>query len=91
MDQPQFLMIVRHGQTERFRLLEKSFAGEPVRIIWDRRTEERRSQHQPVAIDRRRSKRRQPSVVWNTLDFAVARAPSAAASGSETPRGASDL
>ena len=36
-DTAELLVIVRPGADERFRLLEETFTGLPVRVMWDRR------------------------------------------------------
>ena len=66
------LAIVRRGAAERFQVLQKTFAGDPVEIIWDRRAGERRQHRSPVMTDWRRSDRREvPPVTWTALDFVV--------------------
>lgn len=78
MDQSRFLMVVRRGQIDRFEFLEKAFTDDPVRIIWDRRTGQRRGRNQPTAVDRRQGeRRRQRPMSWDVLDFVVAKEQSA--------------
>jgi hypothetical protein len=73
--QTQLLVIVRRGATERFRRLQVRLADEPVRVVWDRRGEERRQSLQPVAVERRRRERRgPPSTTWRSGDFVLTRA-----------------
>lgn len=57
--QPTQLFIVRRGRESTFRLLERQFGSDPsVRIIWDRRYQERRRLPQAVDSERRRGDRR---------------------------------
>lgn len=73
MDDPEYLIIVRRGEIERFRVLATSMAGEAVRVMWDRRVGERRARQAPAAPERRRQDRRAPPPPsWETLDFVVA-------------------
>jgi hypothetical protein len=69
------LIIVRRGHHEKFRFLLEAFADRRVRILWDRRQDERRSIRQEVAGNRRLGERRRPLPgTWAKLDFLVARA-----------------
>ena len=67
------LVIVRRGASERFQILQETFAGEPVELTWDRRVGQRRQSRYPITTERRRSDRRGlPPVTWTALDFVVA-------------------
>jgi transcriptional regulator with AAA-type ATPase domain len=68
------LVIVRRSQFAAFGLLSQAFAGEAdVRLIWDRRVENRRGQtSSPGGSERRsRDRRRDPSANWGDLDYMV--------------------
>ncbi len=71
------LTIVRRGASERFCLLQQEFAGEPVSVMWDRRTIERRQTQSGVTEHRQHDRRRLPPTSWTTLDFLIVRAPDA--------------
>ena len=61
------LVIVRRSQFAAFGLLSQAFAGESdVRLIWDRRVQDRRGQPASQRIGERRSRdrRRDPSSSW---------------------------
>ena len=65
------LIIVRRGDRERFRFLQDTYHSlSSVRVIWDRRRQERRRQTASVAADRRCGERRatQPST-WERMGF----------------------
>jgi hypothetical protein len=69
---PRFLVIVRQGQGERFTILANEFARDPVLIVWDRRTGERRRRDQVVSAERRlRDRRGDPSATWTALGYVV--------------------
>jgi hypothetical protein len=71
-DSPRFLVIVRRGQADRFTILAETFARNPVQVIWDRRTEERRGVTHPSPQERRRRVRRgPPPESWSVLDYLV--------------------
>ena len=65
------LFIVRRGRESTFRLLERQFGSDPsVRIIWDRRYEERRQSPQAVTDDRRWGNRRAPRpTTWPPTNY----------------------
>src|SRR6202171_2485111 len=68
------LVIVRRSQFAAFGLLSQAFAGEAaVRLIWDRRVENRRGQTSSPGVRERRSRdrRRDPSGSWGDLDYMV--------------------
>jgi hypothetical protein len=69
---PRFLAIVERGRAGVYETLKDEFehldrqAG--VRVVWDRRVQERRSRAEPVRPERRRGDRRQPPpATWTTL------------------------
>jgi hypothetical protein len=70
------LIIVRRGQFATFELLTRAFSDDPdVRIVWDRRKEERRRvPYQPGGSERRghRDRRRVPPVQWGQLNYMIA-------------------
>ena len=87
----QLLVIVRRGATERFRRLQARLADEPVRVVWDRREEERRQTARPVAPERRRRERRgPPSATWRSGDFVLARTTVREGAGVEVGAGPAD-
>lgn len=66
------IIIVRRGCPDRFEQLSQVFAGEKVRVLWDRRAGERRRQEGGLPLDRRvRDRRRPPPRSWTALDFIV--------------------
>ena len=68
----RFLVIVRRGQGDRFTILAETFASDPVEVIWDRRTQVRRSVAQLLPLERRRQDRRGlPPESWTLLDYLV--------------------
>ena len=70
------LMIVRRGQTERYRSLQNTFGDAPInaKVIWDRREQNRRRQGAAADEERRRRDRRAPlPSTWASLDFVVAK------------------
>lgn len=72
-----YLMIVRRGCEDTFHVLQQTFGDRrQVKVIWDRRMGERRTQSggTPNNEERRRKDRRvAPSPNWRTRDFIVAR------------------
>jgi hypothetical protein len=66
-------IIVRRGALRRFDALKKRTTELPVRVVWDRRLEERRHLSLPSAETRRRAERRQqePPFTWTVADFVV--------------------
>lgn len=63
-----YLIVVRRGETELIKTLQREFGQAPnVRIIWDRRIQERRATYQktPAAERRRRDRRTRPPAVWD--------------------------
>jgi len=72
MAQTQQLVIIRRNQFATFALLAQAFADEPnVRLVWDRRTRERRKPPATPEGDERRSgdRRRDPWLSWGTNDY----------------------
>jgi hypothetical protein len=70
------LVIVRRGESGRFRALETTFHEDPkVTICWDRRQAARRHERTRLrgTPDRRRlqDRRGPPPVTWSALDFLV--------------------
>jgi len=47
------VVIVRQGAWDRCRFLWDHFVEEPVRLLWDRRMEDRREQQRSLGMDRR--------------------------------------
>jgi predicted small metal-binding protein len=75
-DPPARVVIVRRGEEARFRILQAALSGEGVRIVWDRRTADRRQDPQPVGSERRRQDRRSaPPVSWEAWDFITVETP----------------
>ena len=72
MANTQQLVIVRRNQFATFAMLAQAFANEPnVRLVWDRRTRDRRrSEGAPAAGDRRSADRRgDQSVTWGANEY----------------------
>jgi transcriptional regulator of acetoin/glycerol metabolism len=68
------LVIVRRSQFAAFGNLSRAFAAEPnVRLIWDRRVQNRRRRAAPPAAGERRRQehRRDPSAGWDDRDYLV--------------------
>jgi diguanylate cyclase (GGDEF)-like protein/PAS domain S-box-containing protein len=67
------LVIVRRSQLAVFGKLSQAFAGEAdVRLIWDRRVQDRRRQTPPRAVaERRQEHRRDPSASWDDREYVV--------------------
>ena len=70
-------MVVRRGQTDRYRSLRETFGCPPIdaSVIWDRREIDRRARAASTETERRRRDRRgaTPST-WSALDFLVVKA-----------------
>ena len=71
------LVIVRRGETERFRFLQDTYRSRmSAHVIWDRRSGDRRQREEPVTEDRRRGDRRgRPPATWRTMGFVFVEAP----------------
>jgi transcriptional regulator of acetoin/glycerol metabolism len=69
------LLIVRQNQFATFARLAQVFADEPnVRLIWDRRTRERRERSSSSSSERRRLDRRgEESATWARKDYLLLR------------------
>jgi hypothetical protein len=52
------LFLVRHGDSDTFRWLRATFAGQPVWVAWDRRLPDGRPVRHRLAPERRRSEPR---------------------------------
>jgi transcriptional regulator of acetoin/glycerol metabolism len=64
------LVIVRRNEFATFARLSQTFANEPnVRLLWDRRTGDRRQSAAPAPLDRRRRDRRKGPTLWGPDDF----------------------
>jgi hypothetical protein len=74
------LTIVRRGAVECFRLLEEEFAGEPVRVMWDRRVRERRRPSSSVTWRGSEDRRSRAAATWETMNFVIVEATSGEAS-----------
>lgn len=65
-------IVVRRGALRRFDQLKQKAGDLPVKLIWDRRVENRRKDGQAVEGERRRTERRQaPQFTWDVADFVV--------------------
>ncbi len=65
-------LIVRRGAERRFRALTEKTAHLPVTVLWDRRTQDRRSEAAATDTNRRKKERRQdPPFTWKLSDFVV--------------------
>jgi hypothetical protein len=65
-------LIVRRGALWRFHKLKKKTAAVPVKVSWDRRRADRRSEADRIAGDRRKNERRQQApFTWELGDFLV--------------------
>jgi hypothetical protein len=71
-----YFIIVRRGQTELFRTLQQDFKEAPhlVRVIWDRRSHERRrGTGRTTGSNRRQADRRaRPPAAWEVFGFILA-------------------
>jgi hypothetical protein len=65
-------IVVRRGALRRFDKLKTATADLPVKLSWDRRSDDRRTGETRVAGERRKGDRRQQTpFTWNTADFVV--------------------
>ena len=65
-------IVVRRGALRRYDQLKQKSGDLPVKLIWDRRVENRRRDGQPVEGERRRTERRQAAqFTWDVADFVV--------------------
>ena len=66
------VFIVRRGALRRFDRLKEAARELPVDVIWDRRTAQRTTAHEPDQLPRALAeRRRQPSFTWKTADFVL--------------------
>ena len=69
---PRVELIVRRGADRRFQKLKEKTGHLPVKVVWDRREDERRSVSEGVERDRRNGDRRQkPPFTWELGDFVL--------------------
>ena len=67
-------LVVRRGALRRFDKLKTAVADLPVKLTWDRRLDERRTESSDVGQERRKTDRRKrPPFTWDTADFVVVR------------------
>jgi hypothetical protein len=65
-------LVVRRGALRRFDKLKTAVADLPVKLTWDRRLDERRTETTDVGEERRKNDRRkQPPFTWDAADFVV--------------------
>jgi len=66
-------LVVRRGALRRFHKLKEKAADLPVKVTWDRREGERRTETNNKATpDQRKADRRQkPPFTWDMSDFVV--------------------
>ncbi len=71
------LIIVRRGDTDRFHFLQEIYRSQPsVRVMWDRRVNDRRQWSTPAVPERRQSERRStPPRSWTTMGFVFVELP----------------
>jgi hypothetical protein len=75
----QHVVVVRRGETELFKTLQREFRDLPhVQVIWDRRRRERRAQRvgEPKAERRQRDRRARPPGMWNVEGYLLVRSES---------------
>jgi hypothetical protein len=68
----RYRVVLRRGRTEFLQGLQEQFPDELhlVRVIWDRRIQDRRVTARTVEVERRRGERRQtPALTWDTFGF----------------------
>jgi hypothetical protein len=65
-------LVVRRGALWRFNTLKKKTAELPVKVLWDRRQADRRTEPHDQGAQRRATDRRQaPPFTWEVADFVV--------------------
>jgi hypothetical protein len=65
-------LVVRRGALRRFQKLKEKAADLPVKVSWDRRQGERRTESTHSDLERRKADRRQkPPFTWEVSDFVV--------------------
>ena len=73
---PTVELVVRRGALKRYDALKKKTAELPVKVTWDRRTDQRRSSTAATGAERRTGDRRQkPPATWELADFVVIERP----------------
>lgn len=75
-------LVVRRGALWRFNTLKRKTAELPVKVLWDRRQADRRTEPHEQGGERRTTDRRQPPpFTWEVADFVVVGPPPAANTG----------
>jgi hypothetical protein len=65
-------LVVRRGALRRFHKLTQRTGNLPVKISWDRRLGERRTESGEISADQRKTDRRtKPPLTWEWGDFVV--------------------
>jgi hypothetical protein len=75
----QHVVVVRQGETELFKTLQREFSEVPrVQVIWDRRSRERRAGSAAArgADRRRRDRRSRPPAIWEVQGYLLVRSDS---------------
>jgi hypothetical protein len=75
----QPVVVVRRGETELFKALQREFRDVPhVQVIWDRRRRERRAKRvdEPKPERRQRDRRARPPGIWNVEGYLLVRSES---------------
>jgi hypothetical protein len=66
------LIVVRRTAVETYERLSRAFADDPnVKVVWERRTRERRKKSNSRAAERRSRDRRQFTKPWNKQGYFV--------------------
>lgn len=72
MSEP-IVLVVKRGALRRFDALKRRTSDLQVEVIWDRRTQSRRTTGAAPSIERRTGERRRPQTfTWNAAEFTVA-------------------
>jgi len=72
IDEAPIEIVVRRGALRRYDQLKQKSEELPVKLVWDRRVDNRRRGAQAVEGERRESDRRQPpQFTWEVADFVV--------------------
>src|SRR5512145_2353729 len=72
----QHVVVVRRGETELFKTLQREFSHVPhVEVIWDRRSGERRAKRVEAskAERRQRTRRARPPAMWEVQGYLLVR------------------
>jgi hypothetical protein len=65
-------LYVRRGDLRRFHRLKRDAADLPVSVVWDRRTDDRRTSPKPTTAGARKAeRRREPPFTWKAASFVV--------------------